>query len=296
MFSQSVVAAQVVVLMNILHGVVTNDGIELQFDVVGDGEPLLLLGGGPGADPAYLYPIVQAVSSYRKCIVLHQRGTGRSALEVQDSATVNVSTFVSDVECLRNHLEIDEWSILGHSWGGVLAMSYAARYPERVKSLVLIGIPGTDLYYSSYVDDNLLSFLTADERDHIEYWRHPERVNSQEAKYELSIGFAPACVYDRSLEKDVADIFMTINSVVEGLILQSLRSDQYDLNDSMAIFAQPVTIIHGRQDYLGEGVAYRAQNVFPNCTLMWIEKANHFPWLDHPQSFFDSLTRSLCPI
>ena len=103
-----------------------------------DGVPVVVLHGGPGGgcSPAmrrYFDPSVYRV------ILFDQRGCGRSRPHA--SVTANTTWhLVSDIELIRDALEIDKWIVFGGSWGATLSLIYAQTHPERVTHLVLRGV------------------------------------------------------------------------------------------------------------------------------------------------------------
>lgn len=127
------------------------DGTQLAYRVHGDepgGEPgdahaddgpVVCVPGGP-ADSRYLGDL-GGLSAHRRLIVLDTRGTGRSAIPA-DHSSYRCDRLVEDVEALREHLGLHRMVLLGHSAGANVATQYAARYPQHVSKLVLIG-PGT---------------------------------------------------------------------------------------------------------------------------------------------------------
>lgn len=115
------------------------DGTRLAYRVHGDGAPLLCIPGGP-ADSRYLGDL-GGLSAHRRLITLDLRGTGRSAIP-QDTSSYRCDRLVDDVEALRVHLGLAAMDLLGHSAGANITTLYAARYPQRVARLALIG-PGT---------------------------------------------------------------------------------------------------------------------------------------------------------
>ena len=124
------------------------DGTRLAYHVRGEGEPLVVLAGGPMRASAYLGDL-GGLAAHRRLILLDLRGTGDSAVPA-DPSSYRCDRLVDDVEVLRAHAELDRMDLLAHSAGGSLAMLYAARYPERVARLALItatpwalGMPAT---------------------------------------------------------------------------------------------------------------------------------------------------------
>ncbi|MBX9769661.1 MAG: alpha/beta hydrolase, partial [Bdellovibrionales bacterium] len=87
---------------------------------------LFLLNGGPGRSSDSFTPLAQKLSTLGQRVVLFdQRGTGRSNLPSLDESSVTLDLMVSDLEALRHHLNYQNISILGHSFGGMYAMAYA---------------------------------------------------------------------------------------------------------------------------------------------------------------------------
>lgn len=112
------------------------DGTALAYRVIGEGEPVACLPGGPMQDSRYLGDL-GGLSEHRKLIMLDLRGTGRSATP-EDPASYRCDRLVADVEALRSHLGLDRLDLLAHSAGANLAALYAARYPQRLGKLALI--------------------------------------------------------------------------------------------------------------------------------------------------------------
>ncbi|MFD0406808.1 alpha/beta fold hydrolase [Kitasatospora sp. NPDC127116] len=112
------------------------DGTPLGYRVLGEGEPLLVLAGGPMRDAAYLGDL-GGLGAHRALHVLDLRGTGRSARPA-DPAGYRVDRQVADVEAFRAHLGLDRADLLAHSAGCSLATLYALRHPGRTGRLVLV--------------------------------------------------------------------------------------------------------------------------------------------------------------
>jgi len=103
-----------------------------------DGQPVLFIHGGPGGGTSPVNRQYFDPNHYR-IILFDQRGAGKSTPPV---CLINNTTahLVSDIEKLRQHLKIEKWHVFGGSWGSTLALSYAAKHAERIKSMVLRGI------------------------------------------------------------------------------------------------------------------------------------------------------------
>jgi pimeloyl-ACP methyl ester carboxylesterase len=102
------------------------DGTELAYHLMGEGEPLLCLPGGPMRASAYLGDL-GGLSRHRRLVLLDLRGTGGSGVPA-DPATYRCDRQVADVEALRDHLGLERVDVLAHSAAGDLAILYAARF------------------------------------------------------------------------------------------------------------------------------------------------------------------------
>ena len=125
--------------------ITSEDHTKIFVEERGAGEPIVFLSGGPGLDPDYLKPVWDKVGHDHRAIILHQRGTGRSLIELVDSASMSMDNYVKDLEALRKHLQLDKITLVGHSLGGMLAMEYAARRTNHIKKLVLLGSEGRQI-------------------------------------------------------------------------------------------------------------------------------------------------------
>ncbi|MFJ5230654.1 alpha/beta fold hydrolase [Kitasatospora sp. NPDC088391] len=112
------------------------DGTALHYERFGDGPPLVALPGGPGMDARYLGTL-GGLDARRQLIRLDPRGCGRSAAPA-DPASCAFDRQAADLEALREHLGVDSLDLLGHSAGALTAQRYAAEFPSRVRSLVLV--------------------------------------------------------------------------------------------------------------------------------------------------------------
>lgn len=113
--------------------------VSLFVETLGNGYPLVLMHGGPGADHWSLLPFRQCAD--RLTVVFYDhRGNGRSTGPV---STMTWENLTADADALRERLGFDRWAVLGHSFGGHVALEYALRYPQRVSHLVLLDTGGS---------------------------------------------------------------------------------------------------------------------------------------------------------
>jgi proline iminopeptidase len=114
-------------------------GVRLWYRVAGpaSGEPVVFLHGGPGeGSQTFARFAGPALERSLRMVYLDQRGSGRSE-RPKDEAAYSIDRLVEDVEALRQELGVERISVIGHSFGTVLALEYAARYPDHVSRVVL---------------------------------------------------------------------------------------------------------------------------------------------------------------
>ena len=104
---------------------------------VGTGPPIIVVHGGPDFDHQYLLPEMDTLADAFHLVYYDQRGRGRS-FAGQRPEDVNITSEIEDLDSVRERFGFDQVAVLGHSWGGLLAATYAIRRPDRVSHLILM--------------------------------------------------------------------------------------------------------------------------------------------------------------
>lgn len=268
------------------------DGTKLFVREFGMGEPILLLSGGPGLNADYLKPVWEELSKNFRCIVLDQRGTGRSVVSSVDSVSMSMNNYINDISVLQEHLNLKSVPIVGHSWGGMLAMEYAANKPDKVSSLILVGPGGPTKNFYSYLSDNILMRLNESDLKEMALLDSLNIPNLQ--------AIWPGYFYDRKMgiksraEMDFEDIWgqpRVLNYTVSNYISRDTQRISL-LNN----FDGEAIIIQGRQDPVGESTVYEILKLLPQAQINFIEQCGHFPWLEKPEQtekFYNVLNDAL---
>src|SRR6059036_6082 len=118
------------------EGFVDANGIMIYYKILGRGEPLMIVHGGPGASHDYFLPYLLPLARQNRLIFIDERGSGRSE-KLDDPKGYTVENMVEDVEDVRRGLSLGTISLLGHSYGGVLAQAYAFKYQANLSHLLL---------------------------------------------------------------------------------------------------------------------------------------------------------------
>lgn len=127
----------------IKEGRVSFNGLSTWYQVTGspqsDGIPIILLHGGPGYPSFSMEPMEVLAKSNRAVVRYDQIGCGKSSLKdiPHDSSMFAVELFVRELETLIAELDLEEYVLLGHSWGGMLAIEFALTQPAGLRGLIL---------------------------------------------------------------------------------------------------------------------------------------------------------------
>jgi len=120
------------------EGFIDAHGVLIYYMIVGRGAPLLIVHGGPGASHDYFLPYLLPLARSNRLIFIDERGSGRSE-KLEDPGQYTVENMVEDVENVRQALGLGKISLLGHSYGGVVAQAYAFKYQRNLTHLILGG-------------------------------------------------------------------------------------------------------------------------------------------------------------
>jgi proline iminopeptidase len=127
--------------------------VSLFVKVIGHGYPLLIMHGGPAADHSTMLPL-QPLADQFTLIFYDHRSNGRSTCA--DVSSMTFENLTADADALRLELGFDQWAVLGHSFGGMVALEYALRYPQSLSHLLLLDTCG-DIWW---VQENVPELLT----------------------------------------------------------------------------------------------------------------------------------------
>ncbi|MET9760954.1 alpha/beta hydrolase [Streptomyces sp. NPDC006372] len=269
------------------------DGTELAFHVRGQGEPLVVLPGGPMRASAYLGNL-GGLDAHRQLILLDLRGTGRSAMPA-DPETYRCDRLVADVEALRRHLGLERMDVLAHSAGGSLAMRHAARHPDRLSRLALITTTPWALGLPANAEDRLV----AARRRASEPW-FADAFPAFEAWLSGTGDFDPVFVpffYGRwddtaraHADREEAE---TNDEAAEGYGADGA----YDPDVTRAGLARvtaPVLVLAGERDGgPSPALARRTADAFRAAEFAVQPDAGHYPWIDDPEWFVRRVTAFL---
>ena len=273
-------------------GSFARDGVRLHYRTAGAGTPIVFLSGGPGFDVDYMVPVADFVPASYQRVFYQQRGTGQSRLATT-AENMTLRHVVEDLEALRVHLGQERLFLLGHSWGGMLAMAYAAAYPTRIDRIILISSGGPTLEFTAWFDDNIRARLRPEDVEAQRYWQEAARrgVDADKAALERVKAIAPGYFFDRA--KGLAFAAALPDGALTTRVNELLFADMargYDLRTGLRQLDRPVLIVQGHQDPIGHKTAEDIHDTIPSSSVEYIRQCGHFPWIEQPEEFRRILT------
>lgn len=272
----------------------TSDGVHLYVRIAGKGEPCLFLHGGPGLTSYYFeaLPAAKMIGQKVKMIYFDQRGSGRSS-SAKDS-NYSIKRMEQDIEELRTSLQIKKWSVMGHSFGGVIETAYAKDYPGVIRSLIYVHCT-IDIRSAleSHITNGLKLLKEVGDPFRIPTGLSPFdqmiKVHEELAKK----GIEYKIMFNSQRSKDIDD---SITNLIH--CNQDFQHRIWTLKEYWTDFAQytkdivcPVLVIAGKKDYAVGPDSYKAWR-FKNQKVVLYEAA-HFSFLEKPTWFVNTVLRFL---
>jgi proline iminopeptidase len=266
---------------------VSSHGLDVHYRMLGQGAPVLVIGGGPGDVADRYTTLCELLARNAQCVLIEQRGTGRSTPSAKDASTISVALTLDDFEAVRRQLGLDQWSVLGFSYGGYLASVYAHFFPSSVSSLLLLGSMGLNWESLPQFEDNVTSKLWASDLLLVEYWSDPQRMKAdpRQANTEIIRARTPGYFFDRKKSLLVSQPMKSSDFDFEmgDWIFRDILKRGLDLAKMEVSFGGPVLILNGRQDPSGESVPLALSHYYKTSRLVFVEKAGHYSWVEQPE-------------
>lgn len=274
------------------QGLLSLDDARLFYEVVGSGEPIVVVHGGPGLDHQYLQPGLDALATRNTLVYYDQRGTGRSSAELVDSV-ITFDAFVEDIDALRETLGYERISVLGHSFGALIALEYTRRYPDRTRALILMSPVEPGSRYREETARRQEERLSAELREEMEELRRSEAFAARDPAtlsrfYRLA--FRPVvrdpAVVDR-LDLDLSGTTARQGQDVARLLGTSLGEVEWW--DRLPSIETPTLVLHGRFDAPPLEMARALAEAFPLGTFEALN-AGHFPYAEDRQGVLSAVS------
>lgn len=256
-------------------------------------EALLVVHGGPDWDHSYLVDPLARLSGRCQVVLPDLRGCGQSTVGLRpDQYTPDLA--VGDLLAVLDRLHLDRVTVLGFSYGGLLAQRLTVAAPERVRRLVVAS--------SSVLPVELGSFDTVPDRAlrtaaEAAVWSDPRMSGAAQARA-AAIAGAEANVWRADARAEYLDRIHRIRFTAEWVqpwragSLPSARLRQPI--EQLAATAVPVLLLHGAYDVtFPADLAHRAGELLPNAKSVVIDDAAHMAHIDQPDQWITAITEFL---
>ena len=276
---------------------IESDQSQLFCRTIGEGKPLIVVHGGPGLTQDYLLPQLLKLAKNNFVIFYDQRGCGQSTGDI-NLDTINIPTFVNDLDNIRKAFNFETVSLLGHSWGGLLTMHYAVAYPECIDQLILSNsMPASTIGMVLFVNEWLRRM--APYQDEIaEIYSSPgfEEGDPDLIERLHRTIFRAYCYCPE--KADLLNVRMNATAAVNGanvyaLIYQNEFKRPFDLHESLNFLKIPTLIIHGDSDIVPAITAHYMQQSLVGSELVMMKNCGHFPFVEDPETFFKHINNFL---
>ena len=265
--------------------------VSLFVKVVGQGYPLLLMHGGPSADHCTMLPFRRLEDRFTLVFYDH-RCNGRS--EGAPVSSMTWKNLTADADALRQRLGFDKWAVLGHSFGGHVALEYALRYPDSLSHLVLVDTGG-DSHWSRQNAADLLARrgYNPEKVELVRRWFNGEFTPKEWYPIFMRIGDAYF---------SQPSIRLLARALIEGGWRTKIRPEPaifagrelckgWTVMDRLGAITVPTLVLAGRDDFIFPPECQRELAAgIPDARLRLIERAGHNPHVEQPTEVMQAVS------
>ena len=269
------------------------NGVRLYYTSMGSGDPVLFIHGGPGLDHTYFLPQMSRLADSHRLVFFDQRASGRSGIP-KDTAAMRISRFVDDIEGIRKALKLEHVTVLGHSWGTLLALRYALKYPKHITSLVLVSpVPASSAEQTLAMQRVHISKKDSVSLASLMKTRSFARRTPLAMERYFRLTFR-GIMYKPSDASKIR-LWFPRNYAARSRMLRYLGSEaiSFDLYPRLDSLRVHTLIIAGDHDPTPPSVLNHLQQSIPDARLVVVRNCGHFPSIEQPKQFFRALRRFL---
>ncbi|HZS85529.1 MAG TPA: alpha/beta fold hydrolase [Stellaceae bacterium] len=270
---------------------------EIHFDIEGAGlvpdgarmreRPVaFVIHGGPGGDHSSFKPALAPLAERMQLVYFDHRGQGRSGRG--DPARYTLDENVEDMEALRRHLGLGPIVSIGTSYGGMVAMAHAARYPDAVSHLILV-VTAAHSGFIERAKEIVAERGTAEQRQLCEtLWAGAFRDEEELRHYYAVMGPLYSRKHDAAAAAAATARTIYNPEALNRAFGGFLRA--FDLRPELPRITAPTLVLAGRHDWIcppefSEEIA----RLIPRAELRIFEESSHSIRADEPQAFLDAV-------
>lgn len=276
--------------------ITTSDSAKLFYKVVGRGaDTLIAIHGGPGLDLESIYGDFEVLGQQHVVIFYDQRGGGKSELP-SDTLRLLARRQIQDLDEVREHFKLRRVALIAHSYGPLLAASYALAHPERVSRMVFFGpVPPYrgnfgeryGALFSARLDSMQFARMRAASRRENDP-STPDAEAREACRTYWQIGLRPRLAEpDRTIGMVKSDLCLTsvegirFGNRVSNRVIMASYGD-WDLRPRLKELVVPLLVVHGEAETIPMDMVEQWASSMPNATLMRVPRAAHFTYAERP--------------
>lgn len=258
--------------------------------------PLILLHGGPGSTHNYFESLDCIADTGRTVIMYDQIGCGKSYRD-HSPELWKKETWDQELTAVIEYLGLDQYHLLGQSWGGMLALAYFIEHqPKACKSLILSSTLSSSALWSKE-QHRMISALSQEEQDAITKaeqtgnYEDPSYVAANDHYMELHSSSKPKDddpEYLRREKKSGKEAYVCAWGPNEYTPLGTLKD--FDYTDRLSEIKIPALILHGSEDLCTDLIANTMADGIPNSKIVTFRGARHMCYIDAHDAYVDTLT------
>lgn len=266
------------------------NGSRLWYESEGSGPALVLISGGPGISHDYFHPYFSSLANSYRVVYFDALGRGKSD-RAKSPKDYTLSRDVEDVEGLRNALGLGKVTLLGHSYGGIVAQAYALRFAGSLQRLILVdSLFSAEMWQANNDNSNReLRNQFPETWDKIQEVR-AQGLNSCSKEYQAINDVSPAFLmfYDTSNFQKIIrgggsisnDVYCAMTGE-DGDFLIAGDLGNFDFRRDLKQIRVPILILAGRYDRVSIprwSVQYK--RYAPQAKFVMLERSGHFPFIE----------------
>ncbi|MDF7801183.1 proline iminopeptidase-family hydrolase [Pontiellaceae bacterium B1224] len=266
----------------------------------GDGIPLLVLHGGPGAGHDYLEPL-ENLAEDRPVVFYDQLGCGKSD-QPNDRSLWRMERFLSELDEVREALGLNEVHLFGHSSGGMMTIDYMLSKPGGVASLILAdscaSMPQLEQELKrlkSRLPREIIATLDRFEaRGDFQNPKYREAVASFYKRHVCRLSSMPDCLRRTTENLKGNPVYETMNGPNELTITGNLKD--WDRSDQLGRISVPTLILVGRHDELTPACSDTIHQGIAGSKLVVFEKSSHIPHIEEGAAYLSTVSAFLSQV
>lgn len=274
------------------------DGYNINVETKGKGNPVVFIAGGPGNSHDYLQGNFGKYFKDMQVVFFDALGRGLSD-DAKDNSEYSIDNDVELLEAIRQKLNLKKWSVVGHSYGTVVAQAYALKYPETINKMLLINGFHSGLMWQANCD----SYNHYAKTHFPEKWRLVDSlrlegyVSKDPVFSDLYGSFPTKYIYyhDTKLRQPMpkervrswsSDVYYTIVGRDADFHVTGSMGD-WDVRRQLKNITAPTLIVAGRYDGVSTPEwVIQYKKYMPQAQFVMFENSGHNPYLEEPEKFF----------